>query len=135
VDYAAESQRFCCVTGEGSRVLCSARHRQACRRGALGYVRRQEIQKTEPMPPRKTLRLIRAGNRNIGFQDLCRLAEAFGFVHDRTSGSHHIYNHPHLPGLLNLQPEGGQAKPYQVRQLMKLIEKYGLKLASEADEK
>jgi len=57
---------------------------------------------------------------------ILRMANAFGFVHARTSGSHHIFNHPDLPGMLNLQPDGHQAKPYQVRQLVKLVEKYGL---------
>jgi HicA-like toxin of HicAB toxin-antitoxin system len=71
-------------------------------------------------------RLIRRGRYNLSFDDLVRVASAFGFVHTRTSGSHHIFNHPNLPGMLNLQPDGHQAKPYQVRQLVKLVEKYGL---------
>jgi hypothetical protein len=29
---------------------------------------------------------------------------------------------------MNLQPMRGQAKPYQVRQLLKLVERYDLKL-------
>jgi len=33
--------------------------------------------------------------------------------------------------MLNLQPDRGKAKPYQVRQLMKLVEKYRLSLADE----
>jgi hypothetical protein len=56
------------------------------------------------------------------------VANAFGFVHARISGSHHIFNHPNLPGMLNFQPDGHQAKPYQIRQLVKLVEKYGLTL-------
>ncbi|MEX2009693.1 MAG: type II toxin-antitoxin system HicA family toxin [Dongiaceae bacterium] len=59
---------------------------------------------------------------------MVKVATAFGFVHDRTVGSHRIFNHPGLPGMLNLQPDGNKAKPYQVRQLVKLVEKYRLSL-------
>jgi predicted RNA binding protein YcfA (HicA-like mRNA interferase family) len=51
-----------------------------------------------------------------------------GFRLVRVNGSHHIYAHPEVPELLNLQAVRGQVKPYQVRQLLKLIERYGLRL-------
>lgn len=44
----------------------------------------------------------------------------------RTSGSHHIFSHPDVPELLNLQEVAGEAKPYQVRQLLRLVERYNL---------
>lgn len=51
-----------------------------------------------------------------------------GFRHVRTEGSHHIYRHP--DGLmLNAQPDGKrQAKLYQMRQLMALVDENGLSL-------
>jgi hypothetical protein len=78
--------------------------------------------------PRKVYGKILAGSRNVRFEDLCRLAEGFGFYRDRISGSHHIYRHSR--GLmLNLQPDrNGQAKFYQVRQLLELVEENGLTL-------
>lgn len=39
-----------------------------------------------------------------------------------------IYVHPAVPELVNLQNVKGQAKPYQVRQLLRLIERYNLQL-------
>ena len=66
--------------------------------------------------------------KNVSFDDLIRLAVAFGFERKRLSGSHHIYAHPEVPELVNLQEVGGQAKPYQIRQLMRLIERYALTL-------
>ena len=65
---------------------------------------------------------------NFPFSDLRKLAEAAGFVHIGTSGDHHIYQHPGLgrDGVLNFQPQKGQAKPYQVRQLLDKIEEHGL---------
>jgi predicted RNA binding protein YcfA (HicA-like mRNA interferase family) len=81
------------------------------------------------MDPRKLLRRLARGSvKNVSFDDLIRLVEAFGFERKRISGSHHVYGHPEAPELVNLQEVDGQAKPYQIRQLMKLVERYALKL-------
>lgn len=81
------------------------------------------------MKPTRTWRSILDGNRNIRFNDAVRLAEAFGFVTRRISGSHHIMLHPLVPAAINLQPDrSGNAKLYQLRQLVDLVETYGLTL-------
>ena len=49
----------------------------------------------------------------------------------RTSGSHHIYARPDVPELVNLQDVDGQAKPYQLRQFLRLAEKYNLIIAED----
>lgn len=36
--------------------------------------------------------------------------------------------HPDIAELVNLQEVKGQAKPYQMRQFLKLVERYSLKL-------
>jgi predicted RNA binding protein YcfA (HicA-like mRNA interferase family) len=78
--------------------------------------------------PRKLLsRITRGSVANVDFGDFCRLVESFGFELVRTSGSHHIYSHPELSELVNLQDVGGQAKPYQIRQFLRLVERYGLR--------
>jgi len=41
-------------------------------------------------------------------------------------GSHHIFVHGELSELLNLQNVGGEAKPYQIRQFLRLVERYNL---------
>jgi hypothetical protein len=43
-------------------------------------------------------------------------------------GSHHIFVHASVPELVNLQEVDGKAKPYQVRQFLKLTEEYNLRL-------
>jgi len=53
---------------------------------------------------------------------------AFGFELDRQSGSHRIYRHSALRLRMNIQPEGGKAKLYQIRQLLDLVETHGLRL-------
>lgn len=62
------------------------------------------------------------------FNDMITLVEAFGFRLSRISGSHHIFIHPEVKELVNIQQVKGQAKPYQVRQFLKLVEKYNLEL-------
>ncbi len=52
----------------------------------------------------------------------------------RVRGSHHIFTHPTVPELVNLQEVGGQVKPYQIRQALKLIERYHLKLEDNGPE-
>jgi predicted RNA binding protein YcfA (HicA-like mRNA interferase family) len=81
------------------------------------------------MTPRKLLRRLATSQTNVRFSDLVRLAVALGFVLDRTSGSHHIYIHKvYTDAQLNLQPAKSQAKPYQIRQLLRLVEEYNLQI-------
>jgi predicted RNA binding protein YcfA (HicA-like mRNA interferase family) len=83
------------------------------------------------MKPRKLLARVAHGTvTNVAFGDMRSLVEDLGFELRRVSGSHHIFIHPDVPELLNLQDARGQAKPYQVRQLLRLIERYDLKLES-----
>ncbi len=63
---------------------------------------------------------------NLRFSEA--LAQAFGFALWRVRGSHHILTYAELPELLNMQDVGGEAKSYQVRQLLRLVERYNLKL-------
>jgi len=77
---------------------------------------------------RKILQKILAGSQNIRFSDMIELVEGFGFRLSRTDGSHHIFVHPDIPELVNLQEVKGQAKPYQMRQFLKLIERHSLRL-------
>jgi len=62
---------------------------------------------------------------NLSFEELC-LAECFGFVFRRRSGSHCIYENTKLRKdqnrNLNFQSVIGKAKPYLLRQLLKAIE-------------
>lgn len=77
------------------------------------------------------LKISRGEIRNIAFNNLTNLVEGFGFKLARTSGSHYIYSHPGIPELVNLQNVKGQAKPYQILQLLKLVERYNLELEDE----
>ena len=81
------------------------------------------------MNRKRLLRKIAGGSlKNVRFGDLLNLAEGFGFGIGRVSGSHHIMVHPDIPELLNLQDAGGEAKSYQIRQFLRLVERYNLRL-------
>ena len=75
---------------------------------------------------RRLLQKLLSGSKNIHFTEAVACAEAFGFRLSRIHGSHHIYVHANVPELLNLQNVNGQAKPYQIKQLLRLIERYNL---------
>jgi hypothetical protein len=62
---------------------------------------------------------------NIDFHDLRSLLDALQF-RERVRGSHHIFTRPDVSEILNLQPRGSKAKPYQVRQVRQLIIRYNL---------
>jgi hypothetical protein len=65
------------------------------------------------MNRRKLLRRLSTGAlQNVAFADLVDLVQELGFGLARVSGSHHIFTHPAIPELVNLQEVNGQAKPY-----------------------
>lgn len=85
------------------------------------------------MDERKLLkRLARGATANVAFSDMRGLVEGLGFELRRVSGSHHVFAHPDIPQLINLQVVHGQAKPYQIRQLLRLVERYDLKLEDQS---
>lgn len=61
---------------------------------------------------------------NLAFNDVCKLAECYGFVFVGQHGtSHRKYKHPRYPAhRMNFQNSHGQAKAYQVRQLLRFID-------------
>ena len=70
---------------------------------------------------------------DIAFSELCRLLIKFGFKR-RIKGDHHIFTQDGVDEILNLQPMGSKAKPYQVKQVRSLIVKNKIDLEEE-DEK
>ena len=73
------------------------------------------------------------GDQNIRFVDLLKLLEYFEF-NVRIKGSHHICTRSDVVEIINLQPVGGTAKPYQVKQVRELVVKYKLAIKELGDE-
>jgi predicted RNA binding protein YcfA (HicA-like mRNA interferase family) len=82
------------------------------------------------MKKEKLLSKIMSGMKNTSFNDMVKLVEAYGFHLDTINGSHHIFVHPKISEIVNLQNVKGKAKPYQIKQFLSLIEKYNLQMIS-----
>ena len=81
---------------------------------------------------RKALDRILRGisDAGIDFSELCKVLERLEFQ-ERIRGAHHIFVREGVSEILNLQPRGRNAKPYQVKQVRNVILKYRLGDASE----
>ena len=79
------------------------------------------------MSVNKTLeKLLRgASDSNIRFDEICHVLQAKGFRMP-VSGSHHIFTKSGEMERINLQREGSKAKPYQVRQVRKILAQFKL---------
>jgi hypothetical protein len=64
-------------------------------------------------------------DKNVAFSDLCWLLKRFHFE-ERIRGSHHIFTRDDIEEIINVQPKGNHAKPYQVKQIRTVILKYKL---------
>ena len=62
---------------------------------------------------------------NVRFDDLRAVLLALGFK-ERTRGSHHVFVRSGIEEQINLQRDGGNAKPYQVKQVRAVILRYRL---------
>lgn len=62
---------------------------------------------------------------NIAFSDLQKLLTLLGFI-VRIKGDHFIYTRDDIDEIINIQPKGNKAKPYQVKQVRNIILKYQL---------
>lgn len=67
---------------------------------------------------------------NIAFGDVRQLLLRFGFS-ERIRGDHYIFSREDVVEILNLQPRGGMAKPYQVKQVRSVILRYGMGMEDE----
>jgi len=85
------------------------------------------------MNPKKLIKKILNNNRNIRFSDMLKLVAAYGFELKRINGSHHIFVHPDINEIINLQEVDGKVKPYQINQFLTLVEKYNLQMGVEED--
>lgn len=63
-------------------------------------------------------------DNNVKFNELRHLLEHLGFD-ERIKGDHHIYTKDDVTEIINIQPLGNKAKPYQVKQIRNIILKYG----------
>lgn len=70
--------------------------------------------------------LLSQSDANIDFNDLSKLLQQLGFEM-RVNGSHHIFRKAGVKELINIQKDGNKAKPYQIRQIRKIMIDYNLR--------
>ena len=71
--------------------------------------------------------LMRKSDSNVSFVALCHLLISLGFI-ERIKGDHHIFTKDGVEEILNLQPKGGKAKYYQVKQVRDIIIRYRMNI-------
>ncbi len=71
--------------------------------------------------------LLGRSDANIKFDSLCQLLFQLGFE-VRIKGSHHIFRKVNILEKINIQKDGNKVKPYQVKQIRRIIIKYKLRL-------
>ena len=76
-------------------------------------------------------RILAGAVRNGGFGDLIGLLQALGFKESGGRGSHRVFARSGVAEILTLQQVRGQAKPYQVRQVVALVRPYNLDVEEE----
>ena len=76
---------------------------------------------------RSTLQKVLSGrsDANIRFNDLLALLAELGFD-QRIRGDHHILWRDGVEEIINLQPKANKAKPYQVKQVRRILTDYKL---------
>lgn len=72
---------------------------------------------------RELVHKLRAMTERVS--DLQKLLIGLGFD-ERIKGDHHIFTKDDIEEILNLQPKGSMAKPYQVKQVRDVIVRYKL---------
>ena len=78
----------------------------------------------------KLLQKAKSSPNNLRFEEICQLAESYGWIFQNQDGtSHAVYLHPSLGNsvgsMMNFQSKKGIAKRYQIRQLLNAIELLG----------
>ena len=76
---------------------------------------------------------LKSSPKSVRFERICKVIELFGFRLRGKRGSHRIYVRKGIREMLNFQNVGGKAKPYQVKQFIKVVEKYNLLEEEDSD--
>jgi hypothetical protein len=116
-----ESEKGWVTVGKFARVQVSG---IPVSRGTANLVARTGSGDNSHVRRRVLLQVLRGtADANIRFEELRSLLGALGFE-ERIKGITIIYARSGIAEIVNLQPRGSMAKPYQVKQVRALIVKY-----------
>jgi len=78
------------------------------------------------------LEKMRSNPAGVRFADLCKVCDHYFGQARQSSGSHRVYRIPWIGDpRVNIQNDKGQAKTYQVKQVLKAIERLELEHGTE----
>jgi hypothetical protein len=78
------------------------------------------------------IEVMRNNPSGVRFADLCKVCDHFFGQARQTSGSHRVYKTPWIGDpRVNVQNDKGKAKAYQVRQVLKAIERIEIEYGTE----
>lgn len=66
-----------------------------------------------------------SSDQNLHFSDVVNILNRLGFV-CRIRGDHYIFSHESIDEIINIQPKGSMAKPYQVKQIRSILIRYNM---------
>jgi predicted RNA binding protein YcfA (HicA-like mRNA interferase family) len=78
------------------------------------------------MDIKKALEKIRRNPNNVDVNDFIKIALFLGFTHRQGKGSHQVLGKKGIKEGIVFQDVRGKVKPYQVKQFLRLIEKYNI---------
>ncbi|MGI2335493.1 MAG: toxin HicA [Dehalogenimonas sp.] len=74
----------------------------------------------------RIVKLMRANPADVKFNDLCKVCAYYLGEPRQKGGSHRIYKTPCKGDpRVNIQDKNGKAKPYQVRQVLQVLDRLG----------
>ena len=77
---------------------------------------------------KEILAIMRRNPKGISFSDLCKVCDQYFGDARQTGGSHRVYKTPWQGDpRINIQNDKGMAKAYQVKQVLKAIERLEVK--------
>ncbi len=74
----------------------------------------------------KIYRQLKENPKNVRFEDFCKALRVFGFNYRDGKGSHRVFTRKEMREILTIQHVKCRVKIYQVKQFLKLVEKYNL---------
>lgn len=83
----------------------------------------------------KRQQLLKAASPHsaLRFHEFKALMESFGFKLASMNRLHNIFVHPQINELVNVQNVNGAVKPFQVRQIINLVQRYHLRATDEPE--
>lgn len=67
-----------------------------------------------------------SSDNNFSFEELRMILLNLGFIEKIGGGSHRIFYKENISEIVNIQPLGSKAKPYQIKQVRVIVLKYKL---------